>query len=108
MAEKPKQTPGHSVIDLTPTTLELGYLRAWTFYPDYVTPSDHELISFDLENMNNTKGPLEVSTATTGWDLKGMTGDQKKKAHKVWTEISNYRRCLNNISSKVELDNEAE
>lgn len=69
MATRPKQTPGHSIIDLTLTIPELDYLPAWTIDPDYVTPSDHELISFDLENMNNTKGPLGVSTATTGWDI---------------------------------------
>ncbi|POS88401.1 hypothetical protein EPUL_000062 [Erysiphe pulchra] len=89
-------------------TTVLGYLAAWTIDPDYVTPSDHELISSDLENPNNTIGSLRVSTATIGWDIRGMTEDQEKEAHKVWKEVSNHRPYLDNNSSKDKLENEAQ
>lgn len=73
VATRPKQTLSCSIIDLTLTTPDLGYLPAWTIDPDYATPSDHELVSFDLENTDKILGSLGVSTEITGWTIREMT-----------------------------------
>ena len=68
VATRPKKSPGLSIIDLTLTTPDIGFLSAWTIDPDYATPSDHELITFDVEALNQEKGILSPSTDVTGWD----------------------------------------
>ncbi|POS82736.1 hypothetical protein EPUL_004709 [Erysiphe pulchra] len=61
-----KQTAGRSVTDLTFTTPVLGFVAAWTIDPEYATPSDHELITFDLENLDETFGSTGPSKEITG------------------------------------------
>lgn len=63
---RPKQTAGHSVIDLTIITLALGYVAGWLIDQEYATPSDHELIIFDLENLDDSKGSFGPRKETTG------------------------------------------
>lgn len=45
----------------------LDYVSAWTFNPDYSTPWDHELITFDIENLDSILGTLRSSKETIGW-----------------------------------------
>lgn len=107
-ATRPKQTPGCSIIDLTLTTPDLGFLHAWTIDPEYATPSDHELISFDLENLNGSVGALGPSNKVTGWDIKNMTEDQEQMAYKTWKELADQRIIMNDSNNKAELDEEAQ
>ena len=67
---RPKQTAGHSIIDLTIMTPALGYVAEWSIDPEYATPSDHELITFDLENLDESYGSIGPSKEITGWALK--------------------------------------
>lgn len=46
-------------------TATLGQVNSWTIDPEFSTPSDHELIVFDLENLNESVGSLGSSQGIT-------------------------------------------
>ena len=108
IATRPKQTQGRSIIDLTLTTPDLEYLPAWTIDPEYATPSDHELITFDLENIDKTMGSLGVSMEITEWAIKEMTTERKRAAQSAWKEKSEIRPLIDENSSREDLDDEAQ
>lgn len=60
------KTAGRSVIDLTFMTPLLGLVAVRPIDPECETPSDHELITFDLENLYETHGSMGPSKETTG------------------------------------------
>lgn len=74
---RPKQTAGHSVIDLAITTPELGFVAEFPIDPDCLIPSDHELITFDLDNLDHTHGSMGPSKEVTGWALKDLIEEQE-------------------------------
>lgn len=43
-----------SIIDLTFNTAEFGTLDSWIIDEDLTTPSDHEMVVFDLANLEDT------------------------------------------------------
>ncbi|KAI0998334.1 hypothetical protein K3495_g9861 [Podosphaera aphanis] len=108
IATRPKQSPGLSIIDLTLTTPDIGLLPAWTIDPEYATPSDHELITFDLEKMGKRSGSLGPSTEATGWAIKNMINEQEQEAQMAWHNMSNQRPYLSDNSSQTELNEEAQ
>lgn len=107
-ATRAKRTPGHSIIDLTFTTSDMGYLPSWTIDPEYATPSDHELITFDVESLSNIIGSLGPSTEITGWAVKDPTEEQERTAFKMWREKKGQRPIASNDFSKSDLDEEAQ
>lgn len=104
---RPKQTAGRSIIDLTITTPALGYVAEWSIDPECATPSDHELITFDLENLDQTYGIIGPSKEITGWALKNLTEEQVRAMEKYWMELSTESSSVSERSSREELDLEA-
>ncbi|KAI0999672.1 hypothetical protein K3495_g8523 [Podosphaera aphanis] len=105
---RPKNTAGHSIIDLTITTPALGFVAAWSIDPEYATPSDHELITFDLENLDFTQGSLGPSKEVTGWALKDLTTEQEKNMEDQWKAIAEEHPAVSTTSRREELDLEAQ
>lgn len=83
VATRPKQTSGRSIIDLTLTSSSLEYLPVWAIDPELANPSDHELITFDLENLENSIGTLGPSTEITEWSIKDVADGQKGGARQA-------------------------
>ena len=108
VATRPKQTPGYSIIDLTLTTSDLGLLPSWIIDPDYSTQSDHELISFDIENLDNKIGSMGPSSEVTGWAIKEINDDQERAAKIMWNQLSGQRPLVNEGSNYLDLDGEAQ
>ena len=105
---RPKQTSGCSIIDLTMSTPDLGYLPVWTIDPEYATPSDHELITLDFENLNNQAKQTQICSEITGWALKEITTEQEKEAKREWGIRTENRPIVNDNSSITDLDAEAQ
>ena len=105
---RPKNTAGHSIIDLTITTPALGFVAAWSIDPEYSTPSDHELITFDLKNLDYTQGSIGPSKDVTGWALKDLTTEQEKNMEDQWKAITEERPVVSASCSREELDLEAQ
>ncbi|KAI0996243.1 hypothetical protein K3495_g11936 [Podosphaera aphanis] len=105
---RPKNTAGHSIIDLTITTPALGFVAAWSIDPEYATPSDHELITFDLENLEYTQGCLGPSKEVTGWALKDLTTEQEKNMENQWKAIAEEHPAILTTCRREELDLEAQ
>lgn len=105
---RPKNTAGHSIIDLTITTPALGFVASWSIDPEYATPSDHELITFDLENLDHTSGSIGASKEITGRALKELTADQEKSMESHWKAIAAEHPSILETSSREELDREAQ
>ncbi|POS87202.1 hypothetical protein EPUL_001602 [Erysiphe pulchra] len=105
---RPKATPGLSIIDLTLTTRAIGQVASWTIDPEFSTPSDHQFIAFELENLNGTVGSIGPSKHITEWDIKGMNEDNIKQAEKDWQELAKDRPVANENRTSLELDEEAE
>lgn len=105
---RPKQTAGRSVIDLTFTTPILGFVAAWTIDSEYATPSDHELITFDLENLDETFGSMGPSKETTGWTLINLPEKTEKAMEEQWKMFAAKRPKISEKSNREELDLEAQ
>lgn len=80
VATRPKQSPGLSIIDLILTTPDIGLLSTGIIDPEYATPLDHELITFDIENLNIERRSLGLRTEVIGLAIKNMTIDQVDEA----------------------------
>ena len=91
---RPKQTPGLSIIDLAITSPELGPLATWYVDSEHSTPSDHELIVVEWDEMGQPIGnqPREV----TGWDIEGLLADLDalEAASKDWKSNGEGRPAL--------------
>lgn len=51
----------------------MEYLLSLKIEPEYATPSDHELITFDVEFLKNEIVSMGPSTEITGWVVKDPT-----------------------------------
>lgn len=105
---RPKQTSGCSIIDLTMSTPDLGYLPAWTIDPEYATPSDHELITFDSENLNNQAKQTQTYSEITGWALKEITIELEKESKREQGIRTENKPLVDDNSSITDLDAEAQ
>jgi hypothetical protein len=97
---------GH-IIDLTFTTLDIGPLESWAVERDNPTPSDHELIVLEWEDLDKT---LIANTGEiTGWDIDSLTQDPDalKKAEEYWHHLALDRPKINYNSPEDHLDKEA-
>lgn len=82
----------------------MGLVLAWTIDPDYSTPSDHELITFELEKIDHTQGGLGPSNEVTGWAIKNATKSKEKAARRQWKELTRDRQNIKSVSIQMELD----
>lgn len=105
---RPIRTLGRSVIDLTLTTPDLGLVSAWNIDLDYSTPSDYELITFDLENIDQTQDGLGPGKEVIGWDVKDATIIQEEAAMCEWEDLKRDRSSITSTSIQIELGEEAE
>jgi aminoglycoside N3'-acetyltransferase len=48
---RPNSRENNSIIDLTFTTTSIGLLNSWLIEEEYTTPSNHELIVFNWQDI---------------------------------------------------------
>ena len=104
---RPGVTHAGSIIDLTFTTIEMGFLDFWAIEEDLPTPSDHELIVFEFPDLkrtpkDNTNGEI------TGWKIDDLMGDQEvlDKAESAWNLLAENRAIIDYNSSEREIEEE--
>lgn len=90
------------------TTPDIGYLSDLTIDPEYATPSDHDIITFDFENLINQVGQAQTCSKITGWALKETTKEQESTAKEEWKIKANNRPVMNKNNSINVLDLEAQ
>lgn len=85
---RPKSTPGVSIIDLSPTTPELGPLPMWYVAHNHPTGSDHETIVMEWDSLQRT--PMGTSQEITGWQIEALQTDKEalKRAMHAWKDLT--------------------
>lgn len=76
-----RQTSGFFIIDLALKTSDLRFISACIIDLRFATQSDYELISFNLEIHDSSKGIFGPSPEVTSWDIKIMAEYQEQIAY---------------------------
>jgi hypothetical protein len=116
-ATRPKKSPGASIIDLTLTTVDIGALPTWGIERDMATGSDHELIVWGWECLDEDLGDVsagdQIAAATenevTGWDVKalGENPEVLVEAEQAWKGLAARRPGLTDEATPVDVEEEA-
>jgi Reverse transcriptase (RNA-dependent DNA polymerase)/Endonuclease-reverse transcriptase len=106
---RPNSRENNSIIDLTFTTTSIGLLNSWLIEEEYTTPSDHELIVFDWQDMELYQAKTSHSQDITGWDIDKLLKNEKRLelATIHWQETAINRSLIDDLSNKEDLENEA-
>lgn len=104
---RPKQTAGCSIIDLTLSMPDLGLLQALTINEHYAIPSDHGLITLDLESLDEMYGNLSLNKKLTGWPFKDLKNEMEMAAKIQREALSKNGAMVTSSISRAELDSEA-
>lgn len=75
-AIRPTRGQATFIIDLTFTMPELGPLDSWIIDKRLTVLSDHELIVFDMDNLDETIDSMRTIQEVTGWAIKVMSEDK--------------------------------
>lgn len=105
---RPKKTAGHSIIDLTQSTPDLGFLPAWVFDEDYATLSDHEFITFGIKNLDEMYGNISSSKEFTVWAFKDVNNEMEIAVKIQRETLSKTSAMVTISSSQAELYLEAQ
>ena len=97
------------MIDLALFTAKLGFLTLWEIFEEYPTLSDHELIVFCWENIDQNITKFSTGRIT-GWNIQNLieNQDQLKIAKAEWEDESQNQPILQNYCLKKDLDHEIE
>lgn len=93
-----------SIIDFTFFTPELGALESWIIDEELVTPFDHELIIFNMTNMDETVDRMSTSQEVTGWPIKAMSEEETKVLLKAWQKRTGGRKTLGDSCSTEKVE----
>lgn len=97
-----------SNIDLTYTTRDIHGLGAFVIYDEPATPSDHEFIVCALAEPEGEVGSMGASEEVTGWEVRAMSENTRKKAAKARYTAAAERNILRESSTTEEMNQEAE
>lgn len=107
-ATRPNQRSKTSIIDLNFATPEVGALDTCIIDEKLSTPSDYQVIVFDLESLYDTVGGIKTSQELTGWSVKNMSDEVKKEALVDCHQPATGRLQMGEGSSRDNMEDEVE